>query len=110
MSSPEITTIGVLTSGGDAPGMNAAVNAATLVAVAAGWEVYGIRSGYKGLLEDDMDPLGPRDVRRYVREGGTMLGSARCKAFHERATRDRAREVLARARLAARGSAPEPTP
>ena len=88
--------IAVLTSGGDAPGMNAAVNAVTLVAVAAGVEVYGIRSGYKGLLEDDMDPLGPRDVRRYVREGGTMLGSARCKSFHEQATRDRAREVLAR--------------
>ena len=88
--------LGVLTSGGDAPGMNAAVRAATIVGVAAGWEVYGIRSGYQGLLDDDMERLGPRDVQRIVREGGTMLGSARCKAFHQRATRDRAREILAK--------------
>ncbi|KIG17593.1 6-phosphofructokinase [Enhygromyxa salina] len=75
--------------------MNAAVRAATLVATAAGWEVYGVRHGYQGLIADELEPLGPRDVQRIVREGGTMLGSARCKAFHEQATRDRARAVLA---------------
>ena len=85
----------ILTSGGDAPGMNAAVRAATLVGTAAGWEVFGVRQGYQGLIEDELEPLGPRDVQRIVREGGTMLGSARCKAFHERATRDRARAILA---------------
>jgi len=96
--SAEITApkrLAILTSGGDAPGMNAAIRAATLVACAAGWEVFGVRQGYQGLIEDKLEPLGPRDVQRIVREGGTMLGSARCKAFHERATRDRARAILA---------------
>lgn len=87
--------LAVLTSGGDAPGMNAAIRAATLVGSAAGWEVLGIRHGYQGLLDDEFEPLGPRDVQRIIREGGTVLGSARCKAFHERATRDRARAILA---------------
>ncbi len=87
--------LAILTSGGDAPGMNAAIRAATLVGTAAGWEVFGVRQGYKGLLEDAFEPLGPRDVQRIVREGGTVLGSARCKAFHEREARDRARAILA---------------
>lgn len=86
--------LALLTSGGDAPGMNAAIRAATLVATAAGWEVFGVRQGFQGLIHDELERLGPRDVQRIVREGGTMLGSARCKAFHERATRDRARAVL----------------
>lgn len=94
-TTPPTPKLAVLTSGGDAPGMNAAVRAATLVATAAGWEVFGVRHGYQGLIDDELEPLGPRDVQRIVREGGTMLGSARCKAFHERATRDRARAVLA---------------
>ena len=87
--------LAILTSGGDAPGMNAAIRAATLVGVAAGWEVYGVLSGYQGLIEDRIEPLGPRSVQRIVREGGTILGSARCPAFHQRETRDRARAVLA---------------
>lgn len=86
--------LAILTSGGDAPGMNAAVRAATVVGVSAGWEVFGVRSGYQGLVDDRIEPLGPRHVQRIVREGGTMLGSARCPAFHQRETRDRAREVL----------------
>lgn len=93
---PQSGRLAVLTSGGDAPGMNAAIRAATLVGTAAGWEVFGVRQGYQGLLEDKFEPLGPRDVQRIVREGGTILGSARCKAFHERESRDRARAVLAR--------------
>lgn len=88
--------IGILTSGGDAPGMNAAVRAAALVALSRGVEVIGIRRGYRGLLEEDMAPLVPNDVFGILREGGTMLGSARCLAFHERETRDRARAVCER--------------
>ncbi len=88
--------IAVLTSGGDAPGMNAAIRAATLVGRAAGADIVGIERGYRGLLEDAFVPLGPQDVAGILREGGTMLGSARCKEFHQREVRDRAREILAR--------------
>ncbi|MBK9033063.1 MAG: 6-phosphofructokinase [Myxococcales bacterium] len=86
--------IGILTSGGDAPGMNAAVRAATLVARAAGVDVVGIERGYRGLLEDAVVPLTATEVGSILREGGTMLGSARCKEFHERPVRDRARAIL----------------
>ena len=88
--------IAILTSGGDAPGMNAAIRAATLVGRAAGAEILGIERGYRGLLDDDFVELGPNDVSGILREGGTILGSARCKEFHERRVRDRAREILAR--------------
>jgi 6-phosphofructokinase 1 len=87
--------IGVLTSGGDAPGMNAAIRAATLVGRAQGAEIVGIERGYRGLLEDAVVPLAPADVAGILREGGTILGSARCKEFHHREVRDRARAVLA---------------
>ena len=88
--------IAILTSGGDAPGMNAAVRAATLVGRAGGAEILGIERGYRGLLDDAFVELGPSDVHGILREGGTILGSARCKEFHERPVRDRAREILAR--------------
>ncbi len=92
--------IAVLTSGGDAPGMNAAIRAVTLIAKAAGAEVYGIERGYKGLIDGAFVPLAASDVQGILREGGTILGSARCKEFHERAVRD-----IARAQLAERGVA-----
>ncbi len=88
--------IGILTSGGDAPGMNAAIRAATLVGQSLGAEIWGIERGYRGLLEDAMTKLSANDVANALREGGTMLGSARCKEFHDRAVRDRARAVLAK--------------
>ena len=88
--------IGILTSGGDAPGMNAAIRAATLVGLSQGAEVFGVERGYRGLLEDAVIPLTPNDVARILREGGTILGSARCKEFHHREVRDRGRAVLAR--------------
>ena len=87
--------IAVLTSGGDAPGMNAAIRAATLIGRAAGADIVGVERGYRGLLEDAVVPLGPGDVGGILREGGTILGSARCKEFHQREVRDRARAVLA---------------
>src|SRR5262249_55218710 len=86
----------ILTSGGDAPGMNAAIRAATLIGRAAGADILGIERGYRGLLDDAFVELGANDVGGILREGGTILGSARCKEFHERPIRDRAREILAR--------------
>ncbi len=75
--------IAVLTSGGDAPGMNAAVRAVTRGALARGWEVFAVRNGYSGLLEDDFDQLAARDVGGIIQAGGTVLGSARCPEFAE---------------------------
>ena len=73
--------IAVLTSGGDAPGMNAAIRAVTRVAIAGGVEVYGSRNGYEGLMRDDIIPLGFREVGGIMQLGGTMLGSARALEF-----------------------------
>src|SRR3954471_24868589 len=87
--------IGILSSGGDAPGMNAAIRAAALVGRAAGADIVGIERGYKGLLEDEFVPLMPGDVSGILREGGTILGSARGKDFHHREVRDKARQILA---------------
>lgn len=75
--------IAVLTSGGDAPGMNAAIRSVTRTALARHAEVFGIRQGYAGLMAGDFIPLGARDVGGIIQHGGTMLGSARCLAFHE---------------------------
>src|SRR5258706_842006 len=88
--------IAILTSGGDAPGMNAAIRAATLVGRAAGAEIFGIERGYRGMLDDAIAPLQANDVASILRDGGTILGSARCKEFHQRDVRDRARGILAK--------------
>jgi 6-phosphofructokinase 1 len=82
--------IAVLTSGGDAPGMNAAIRAVTRGALARGWEVFGIRNGYAGLLEDRFEPLAARNVGGILQSGGTVLGSARCPEFAEPAGRKKA--------------------
>ncbi len=73
--------IGVLTSGGDAPGMNAAIRAVVRSASYKGIEVMGIYCGYKGLLENDMKLFTPRDVSNIINHGGTMLYSDRCDKF-----------------------------
>ena len=88
--------LAILTSGGDAPGMNAAIRAATLLARHRGLEVFGIRGGYRGLVNDDLLPLSPREVVRIIREGGTILGSTRCLEFHQPEVRAQARQNLAR--------------
>ena len=77
--------IGVLTSGGDAPGMNAAVRAVTRYALSRGIEVYGIYEGYKGLIEGkgSIKKFSPADVANIIDKGGTMLYSARCVEFKE---------------------------
>ena len=76
-------TIGVLTSGGDAPGMNAAVRAVTRAAIKKGFRVVGIRRGYNGLLNNDMIELTTRDVADIIQRGGTEIFTARCKEFRE---------------------------
>lgn len=75
--------IGVLTSGGDAPGMNAAVRAVTRSAISKGFEVVGIRRGYNGLLHGDMIPLDVQAVSDIIQRGGTMIYTARCPEFKE---------------------------
>jgi len=75
--------IAVLTSGGDAPGMNAAIRAITRSAIEKGWQVLGVRNGYAGLLDGKMSTLAARDVGGIIQHGGTILGSARAPAFAE---------------------------
>lgn len=74
-------TIGILTSGGDAPGMNAAIRSVARAALFNGYKVIGIRRGYQGLIEGDMFEMGARDVSDIVQRGGTMLYTARSKDF-----------------------------
>ena len=77
----DIKRIGVLTSGGDAPGMNAAVRAVCRTALTRGVEVMGIFRGYSGLIEGDIRPLAIRDVSNVINKGGTVLYSDRCPEF-----------------------------
>jgi 6-phosphofructokinase 1 len=79
--------IAVLTSGGDAPGMNAAIRAVVRTGVERGWSVLGVRNGYAGLMAGTMRPLGPRDVSGVIQQGGTMLGSTRCPEFKDESGR-----------------------
>lgn len=73
--------IGVLTSGGDAPGMNAAIRAVVRTAISKDMEVMGIYRGYNGLINGDIKPLSVRSVSDVIQHGGTMLYTARCKEF-----------------------------
>jgi len=77
----EIKTIGVLTSGGDAPGMNAAIRAVVRTAIARGLKVKGIKKGYHGLLNEEIIDMEAKDVSDIIQRGGTVLGTARCMEF-----------------------------
>ena len=77
----KVSRIGVLTSGGDSPGMNAAVRAVVRTGIYHGLEVYGIMRGYQGLLEDDIFKMESRSVANIIQRGGTILKTARCKDF-----------------------------
>ena len=77
----EIRTIGVLTSGGDAPGMNAAIRAVVRKAMAQGVSVKGIKKGYQGLLNEEIMDLERYHVSDTIQRGGTILGTARCSEF-----------------------------
>lgn len=85
-----VKRIGVLTSGGDAPGMNAAIRAVTRVALNQGIEVYGIYDGYRGLVEGYIEPLTRSNVSDILDRGGTILGSARLPEFKDPAVQDAA--------------------
>ena len=76
-----IKKIAVLTSGGDAPGMNAAIRAVVRSAISKGMEVYGVRRGYVGLLTGDIIPMDERSVTDIIHRGGTILYTARCREF-----------------------------
>lgn len=93
---PTISTIGVLTSGGDAPGMNAAIRGVVRAATYYGIRVYGIRRGYHGLWRGDFVELGSRDVSDIMQRGGTFLMTARSKTF---ATPEGVRQGVAMARV-----------
>ncbi|MCR4997899.1 MAG: 6-phosphofructokinase [Butyrivibrio sp.] len=77
----QIKTIGVLTSGGDAPGMNAAIRAVVRKSLANGLKVKGIKKGYMGLLNEEIEDMDRRSVSDIIQRGGTILGTARCMEF-----------------------------
>ena len=77
----QIKTIGVLTSGGDAPGMNAAIRAVVRKSLANGLQVKGIKKGYMGLLNEEIIDMDRRSVSDIIQKGGTILGTARCMEF-----------------------------
>jgi 6-phosphofructokinase 1 len=89
-------SIAILTSGGDAPGMNAAIRAAARSALDRDMTVFGVQQGYQGLIEDQIRPLNARDVGGVIHLGGTFLGSARSKEFREESGRSKALRNLAR--------------
>ncbi|HUF89405.1 MAG TPA: ATP-dependent 6-phosphofructokinase [Gemmatimonadota bacterium] len=88
--------IAVLTSGGDAPGMNAAIRAVVRGVKSGGGEAFGVRRGFGGLLDDLVEPLGPRDVANILQRGGSILDTSREPRFHDPAMRRRAGETLDR--------------
>jgi 6-phosphofructokinase 1 len=73
--------VAVLTSGGDAPGMNAAIRAVVRTGINQGWEMFGVKLGFEGLINGRFTPLGARDVGGIIQRGGTILGSARSLEF-----------------------------
>ena len=83
MSAKKVTKIGVLTSGGDAPGMNAAIRAVVRTGLYHGLEIYGIMRGYNGAIENDITPMNSRSVANIIQRGGTILKTARSKEFFE---------------------------
>lgn len=86
--------IAVLTSGGDASGMNAAIRAVVRSALDRGWRTFGVEQGYAGLIEGAFRELGDRDVGGIIHRGGTLLGSARCREFATEAGQRRALDRL----------------
>lgn len=87
-------TIAVLCSGGDAPGMNAALRAIVRTAIFNGMRIYGIHNGYRGLIDGDLELLKVNSVSDIIHRGGTVLGSARSKRFYKTEGQDHAYEVL----------------
>ena len=78
---PAIKCVGILTSGGDAPGMNAAIRAVTRAAIYQGIKVKGIYRGYKGMITDEIEEFKTQNVSNIIQRGGTILKTARCAEF-----------------------------
>ncbi len=95
----EIKKIGVLTSGGDAPGMNAAIRAVVRCGIYNGLEVYGVQKGYNGLINGEIDRMDARNVSEILQKGGTVLQTARCLEFKEEAGVIKAVEMAKKAGL-----------
>ena len=89
-----IHTIGILTSGGDAPGMNAAIRAVTRAAIANGFRVMAIYRGYEGLVNDEIKEFSTEDVSNIIQRGGTILKTARCHEFETSEGRRKAYENM----------------
>ena len=92
----KVTKIGVLTSGGDAPGMNACVRAVVRTGIYHGLDVYGIMRGYTGMVENDIFKMESRSVANIIQRGGTILKTSRCKEFFTPEGRKKAFENLTR--------------
>ncbi len=90
----KVTKIGVLSSGGDSPGMNAAIRAIVRTGIYNGLEVFGIMRGFQGLIENDIVPMHSRSVANIIQRGGTILKTARSKVFLEPEGRKKAYENL----------------
>ena len=88
----ELKRVGVMTSGGDAPGMNAAIRAAVRASIYYGLEPVAIREGYKGLIDNQMEVVNARSVANIINQGGTFLKSARCQEFRTKEGRAKAYE------------------
>ena len=98
-SKPKVKSIAVLCSGGDAPGMNAAVRAVVRSGITLGLDVYGIYKGYSGLLEGNIEKLSLRSVANIIQRGGTILKTDRCKAFFQKSARAEAANLLRRKKI-----------
>ena len=86
----KIERIGVFTSGGDAPGMNAAIRAVDRTALHHQREVFGITRGYRGMIDGEIEKMGPRSVSNIIQKGGTILKTARSREFFTKEGRERA--------------------
>ena len=86
----KVNKIGVLSSGGDSPGMNAAIRAVVRTGIYNGLEVFGIMRGYAGMMENDIIPMHSRSVANIIQRGGTILKTARCKEFYDKDGREKA--------------------
>lgn len=92
--SEKINKLLIITSGGDSPGMNAAIRAVLRTALAHDIEVYGSQDGYQGLIDKNVFSLSSRDAANCIQRGGTILKTGRCMAFLEKAARDECRDYL----------------
>jgi ATP-dependent phosphofructokinase / diphosphate-dependent phosphofructokinase len=94
-----VARVGILTGGGDCPGLNAVIRAVARRSMQRDWEVVGIREGWRGLVDDVLEPLGPREISGLLPRGGTILGTTRTNPYRLDRGVERVRETFARAQL-----------